>query len=267
MSARVEALPEAAGFWERQARVDPFLAVMPGPGGSGASWRLDEFFETGRNSVEIVLGRLGELKIHVRLGSALDFGCGPGRLTQALAARFENTLGVDVSSTMIEAAERCNRFPGRCRYAVNKTDDLGFVDSGSVDFLLSDSVLQHIRPAISMAYLSEFARVLAPGGIAVFYLPGRRVRRGPWSSWNAVANKIRYGTATSMDYGIQRETVDERLRGGGTRVVEVREGDWLDRGQFLAAPRPGLATRVLVWVTYNLSDRWEKLTYIVVKMV
>ena len=40
---------------------------------------------------------------------ALDFGCGAGRLSRALAAHFEHVVGVDVSASMIETARALNR--------------------------------------------------------------------------------------------------------------------------------------------------------------
>lgn len=39
-------------------------------------------------------------------GVALDFGCGVGRLTRALAAFFDRATGVDISSSMIEEAKK-----------------------------------------------------------------------------------------------------------------------------------------------------------------
>jgi len=40
----------------------------------------------------------------LRFGRALDFGCGPGRVTRALAAWFDESVGVDVSPVMIAEA-------------------------------------------------------------------------------------------------------------------------------------------------------------------
>jgi len=39
-------------------------------------------------------------------GRALDFGCGLGRLTQPLAERFDEAVGVDIAASMIEGARR-----------------------------------------------------------------------------------------------------------------------------------------------------------------
>ena len=58
-----------------------------------------------------VLGHAQHLGRPLRHGTALDFGCGVGRLTHALAPHFERTYGVDVSSTMIEQAQAARRAP------------------------------------------------------------------------------------------------------------------------------------------------------------
>lgn len=75
---------------------------------------------------------------------------------------------------MIEAAQSYNKFNGRCQYVLNEQPNLRCLDDASLDFIYSNIVLQHIRPEISMAYLGEFLRVLAPGGVLVFQLPAVR---------------------------------------------------------------------------------------------
>jgi SAM-dependent methyltransferase len=50
---------------------------------------------------------------------------------------------------------------------------LRMFSDGSFSFVLSMIVLQHIAPSYSHRYIAEFIRVLKPGGIAVFQVPGR----------------------------------------------------------------------------------------------
>lgn len=104
-------------------------------------------------------------------GRALDFGCGVGRLTQALAEHFEECDGVDIAGPMIDEARRINRHGDRCRYHVNDTANLQLFPSASFDFVLSIIVLQHMEPRYAGAYIAEFLRVLRPGGVAGFQVP------------------------------------------------------------------------------------------------
>lgn len=54
---------------------------------------------------------------------ALDFGCGMGRLTQALTKYFEEVYGIDIAPSMIKLTEKYNRYDNKCKFFLNTTDD------------------------------------------------------------------------------------------------------------------------------------------------
>jgi len=164
-------------FWDRAASIDPMWAVLSDPAKRGRQWRTNEFFATGRREVSLLLYQLSHLSHSPRTGSALDFGCGLGRLTQALAATFEWVVGVDVSANMVSLANRLNQFGPRVTYLLNDRPDLSRIQSASFDLVYSDIVLQHIPSDQSRVYVAEFVRVLRPGGIAVFQLPSELIAR------------------------------------------------------------------------------------------
>ena len=157
--------------WDEWGRRDPYWAIISRPDRRGNRWDLDEFLRTGIDEIDALFGWLDELDVAVRRGRALDFGCGVGRLTQALARTFDECDGVDIAPSMIERAYGLNRFGDSCRYHVNDCDDLKLFDDGVFDLIYSDIVLQHIDPEFSENYVREFTRVLAPGGAMVFQLP------------------------------------------------------------------------------------------------
>jgi len=109
--------------------------------------------------------------VSVKKGTALDFGCGVGRLTQALCQYFERCIGVDIAGSMIKLAWKYNRFGDRCHYLVNDVGDLRMFEDGHFDFIYSNIVLQHIPSEYSTHYIREFVRLLSPGGMAVFQMP------------------------------------------------------------------------------------------------
>jgi SAM-dependent methyltransferase len=158
-------------FWERHARQDPLWTILSDPAKKGRKWGLADFFETGRREISILLYRLESLAILFGREGALDFGCGIGRLTLALAPHFERVAGVDVSETMIRLAEKFNRFPDKVRYHVNPEAHLKIFPDETFDFVYTNIVLQHIQPELSLTYLGEFLRVLRPEGLLVFQLP------------------------------------------------------------------------------------------------
>ena len=164
-------------FWERAAQQDPLWAILSDPVMRGRRWNLSDFFESGAREIALLDYQLRRLGRSPKPARALDFGCGVGRLTQALAARFDHVVGIDVSPTMIELARRLNRYPEKVHYVLNQAPDLSQIESASIDFLYSDIVLQHLEPERTRVYVAEFMRLLPLGGIAVFQLPS--VRRPP----------------------------------------------------------------------------------------
>lgn len=164
--------------WEVLAQSDPMWIILTDAGKEGR-WSSEEFFDSGRREVASALALLRErFGVTPRPGTALDFGCGLGRLTQGLAGHFERAVGVDISSAMVEQARAHNRHGARVEYHANATDGLPMLADGSVDFVYSRLVLQHIPREVAERYLAEFARVLAPGGVAMFQAM-TRARRWP----------------------------------------------------------------------------------------
>src|SRR5262249_14835268 len=98
--------------------------------------------------------------------------CGVGRLTRALAPHFRHCYGVDVSGPMIDAAWKLNTAYPNCEFVLNGDPNLRMFPRGHFDLIYSVLVLQHLptRAAIA-AYVSDFARVLAPGGLLVCQIP------------------------------------------------------------------------------------------------
>jgi SAM-dependent methyltransferase len=161
-------------YWEKHARRDPLWAILSDPAKKDRKWGLAEFFETGRREISTLLYQLESLSIPFRKGRALDFGCGIGRLTQALAADFDSVDGVDISETMIGLARKLNRLPEKVRYHVNAESHLKICLDDSFDLIYTSIVLQHVPPELSLIYLEEFLRVLRPGGLLIFQLPSHR---------------------------------------------------------------------------------------------
>jgi trans-aconitate methyltransferase len=55
--------------------------VLPAPGGRQNPWNPEAFYATGRRSIQTILTYLEEHHHVPDRSVALDFGCGPGRLT------------------------------------------------------------------------------------------------------------------------------------------------------------------------------------------
>jgi SAM-dependent methyltransferase len=164
-------LDELRDSWNELATKDAFQAVLTRSPATGQRWDPDVFFRTGVDEIESVLHRVRGLGAAPGSGRALDFGCGLGRVSQALCRHFQCVDGVDISAAMIEHARSFNRFAERCTYHLNETDDLHLFADGVFDFVYSNITLQHIEPQYSCRYVAEFFRVMKPGGVTVFQLP------------------------------------------------------------------------------------------------
>lgn len=155
--------------WQQLGNDDPLWAVLSSPDKRGGRWELDEFFASGRGEIDhwldIVLPRRG---VPMQRRLAVDFGCGAGRLTRALGRHFGNVIGLDVSTSMVRTARRLNADVSNICFRENRGLQLDLIADRSVDFLSCCIVLQHIPANLQLAYIAEFFRVLAPGGVAMF---------------------------------------------------------------------------------------------------
>lgn len=161
-----ESFEDVRRDWVRLGEEDPLWAVYVAADKRGGRWDPEQFLATGRADVAASVRWLTELGSGPRWGRVLDFGCGAGRLSQALAEHADEVVGVDVSPPMLEVARRLDS-SGRCTFVLNESQDLGRFPAESFDLVYSELVLQHLpAPAID-GYLAEFVRVLRPGGVAL----------------------------------------------------------------------------------------------------
>jgi SAM-dependent methyltransferase len=219
--------------WDELGRTDPLWAVLSLPDKRGGLWELDEFLATGVREINEVLTSLEASGIRVSWDRALDFGCGVGRLTQPLAARFNEAIGVDIAPSMIELAQGLNKQGDRCRYVLNTRDDLAVFPDAHFDFIYSSITLQHMPPALTEIYVSEFIRTLAPTGVLVFQLPAsppRTVRNrlkgvvpvSVRTLWRKVRNKLG-GQVRMQMFWMPPERVAKLVGSSGGRIVQMQE--------------------------------------------
>ena len=140
----------------------------------------------GASELDGLFGRLGA---EPRGGLCVEVGCGPGRMTAALADRFARVVAVDVSERMLARARRAVEAPN-VDFRLVSGDRLDGVADASADVLVCYLVLQHLPTVAAVRrYLAEFARVLAPGGRAFVQLPvlEPRLRARVWRALRSIA--------------------------------------------------------------------------------
>ena len=152
----------------------PPRAILTEPDKRHGGWDVEEFFASGRAEVDEAIGRLGALGLRPRRGRALDFGCGVGRLTQALAWHFDECVGVDIAPSMVEHARRYNR-----RATAAATLSTAPTTSRSSPTGTSISSIRSWSSSTSILQPPLHRRVPPrprPGGVACFQVPARGAR-------------------------------------------------------------------------------------------
>lgn len=149
------------------------------------------------------------LKRWISAGVAiLEIGPGAGRWTEVLASRAARLILVDVSERPLELCRQRFADASNIAYVLSSGSDLPTVLDCSVDAIWSFDVFVHIAPRDQAAYLTEIARVLAPGGVAVIHHADGR-NRGVAPSrkgWRApMSRKLFAALATQRNLDVERQ--------------------------------------------------------------
>lgn len=216
-------LEELTEKWNHFGETDPFYVIITRKEMRGGKWSPKAFFETGVKEVEGLMSTVRSLGVMVQFGRALDFGCGVGRVTQALGTYFHVVYGVDIAPSMIQLAEKYNLHSEKVKYVVNRGADLRLFEDGSFDLIYSKITLQHIPPLYSFKYIREFLRVLAPNGLLVFQLPDKPTFK-VYLREKMIALNRRFSRRPYFDmFGIEREKVKQFLEKNRAKIIAIRQ--------------------------------------------
>jgi 2-polyprenyl-3-methyl-5-hydroxy-6-metoxy-1,4-benzoquinol methylase len=212
--------------WNEWAAADPLFAILSDPNKLGGKWDLDEFM-AHTPELDEALGMAKERGFAYGLERALDFGCGVGRITQALASHFDNVVGIDISEAMIAQAALLNRHGERCRYV---SGTLQQFPSASFDFAFSVYVIQHVPRSMQGEVLRDIVRVLQPGGLGMIQIAAppkgiSRVRTQFGPRWlKELRFRRRYGSAPLIEMNpLSEQRVREMIAPGR---VAATVGEW-----------------------------------------
>lgn len=112
----------------------------------------------------------------------LEIGPGAGRWTEYLIDKCDRLIGVDISETSVRECKRRFRDHPNARFEVGNGENLGCIESGSVNGIWSFDVFVHINKQQFKSYVSEFARVLKPGGVGLIQHGSVAGAAGGWRS-------------------------------------------------------------------------------------
>ena len=144
--------------WQKIGSDEPFFGVITDPRflrNNIDSAARAAFFQSGEEEVQYHLARQNKYFGEFQPKNALDFGCGVGRLTRALARQTGDATGVDVSDGMIREARQLDELG--MQFRKDLPDRL-------FDWVVSIIVFQHIPPEKGYVLLRDLLTRLAPGG-------------------------------------------------------------------------------------------------------
>jgi SAM-dependent methyltransferase len=155
--------------WEEKAQQNPLYGVMSvddfvSAGADPTPDQLERFYEEGRRKAATLLLPWLAATSTPKTARVLEFGCGMGRLVNAVRGEFPDIVGVDVSRTMVE---RATKYVPGAEFRVLEKGGRIPVATATVDRAYSYAVFQHIRNwSVIVNAIGELGRVLKPGGCA-----------------------------------------------------------------------------------------------------
>jgi 2-polyprenyl-3-methyl-5-hydroxy-6-metoxy-1,4-benzoquinol methylase len=162
--------------WEHLGQTNPYWSVLTNDRYFIDVFHQsrDEFFATGEIETKAFESSLARVGLSIpRGGRCLEFGCGVGRVTGALASLFGEVVAVDVSQSHLDIA-RSELSKSKLIENIDyyKLSRIGQIHTlGKFDVIYTKIVLQHNPPPVINYMLRSMLNSLKSGGIAMFQIP------------------------------------------------------------------------------------------------
>jgi SAM-dependent methyltransferase len=159
--------------WRELGKSNPYWGVISQPDFRAENItpeRIEQFYASGPFHIDPIARELEKLTGAPPSGRALEFGCGVGRLAEAMLAYTGDVTGVDISPGMLELA----------RQRGSKVNYVSEVPEGPFDWINSFIVFQHIPPSRGEAIIEELLGKLAPDGVVSLQVTVWREKTHEW---------------------------------------------------------------------------------------
>ncbi|OYT72284.1 MAG: methyltransferase type 12 [Chloracidobacterium sp. CP2_5A] len=162
--------------WEHLGEHEPHWSVLSADEFKQANLdaHRERFYASGQHSAEQFLNLLrrnGCLPEKLSDKRIIEYGCGVGRVTHALAQRFGEVRAYDISAPHLELARQFAASLGldNIRFAqIKRPQDV--TQLPQADAVYTTIVLQHNPPPVIRFILKALLDALAPSGVACFQL-------------------------------------------------------------------------------------------------
>jgi 2-polyprenyl-3-methyl-5-hydroxy-6-metoxy-1,4-benzoquinol methylase len=185
---------------------------------------LEAFYDLGTDDVGYVIAALKRNGIW-KGGSAraLDFGCGVGRLSLALAPHVLHVTGIDISAAHLVHARQRAEQTGVRNVTFEPIDTIDGIDAlPQFDLIISLIVLQHNPPPVMVVLFKKLLARLAAGGVAVIQIPTYIVGQ------QFTVNEYLTSEQPSMEMNaVPQRVIYEAAEHADCKVMEVREDGYM----------------------------------------
>ena len=208
--------------WGALGDSDPYWSVLSDDSFKGEQFEenLTRFYETGEREIQAIMDAVARLGLNVTPGTCLEYGCGVGRLTKALAQRFEHVHAYDISKSHLARAQEHLRLTGTDNVEFHLVEDPFATYPTGIDYYHSVLVFQHNPPPIIKRLVANALACLKPGGIGVFQL--LTWRRGYKFVCDDYMASPPEGSVIEM-HALPQQVVLDAIDAHGCRLLEVRE--------------------------------------------
>lgn len=185
---------------------------------------VDAFYRTGEDSARLIDLFEQRTSVRARHGVCLELGCGVGRITEHLARRFDQVIGVDLSPGNLKLCNERMASIGAKNVTTQSVSGIeDFATLPDFDFFYSIIVLQHNSPPIQKAILRTLLGKVRPGGGALFQIPtempGYAFGMEPYLA----------SPSTDMEvHGLPKAVVLDEIRRAGLNIVDLMPDSWTD---------------------------------------
>lgn len=180
----------------RLLSLSPHYFINPGDpqfiGLTGDAY-LEKAFQVGVESRQHIYDLL--VKPHVDpTDIVMDYGCGPGFLSRAIAPNVRHVYSCDISDGALACARVLNSAPN-LDYVVADSEGLKVIPDGGVDLVVSFALVQHLTAEVLDHVMSIWQKKLRAGGkllLHVQLIDDVWKTEDDWKSDRSVKGRIKY---------------------------------------------------------------------------
>lgn len=221
----------------------PYHYISRFEGGFSASYH-DSWGINYVSTIEFLLERVADLRWH----SAIDVGCGDGRIAREIARRHpdRHVLGVDASSRAVGLAAAMNPDVSNLCFAVRDIASAVPKAGETFDLALAIEVLEHLPPSDLEGFIAGIARQLKPGGRLLVTVPHSNKPVEPCHYQHFTIDSITRAVSSSFQIEV---AMPFEQRGFRRRIVRALIGN-----QWFILNHAGLLERIYRYYRARLFD-------------